>query len=133
MTFARARVRLQRIGAFLSGMILPNIAAFLAWGLITALFTPAGWLPNPRLAALVSPMLLIVEPPNHPAASGPITIAPMNIGTSLDAIAPTVASAPTTPPRRPYTRRPPLNPIRIGNNGRAIRPPMGKVRSASCS
>ena len=60
--FAAARVRVQRFGAFLSGMILPNIAAFLAWGLITALFTPGGWLPNPRLAALVSPMLMTLLP-----------------------------------------------------------------------
>ena len=59
---AGVRVRLQRVGAFLSGMILPNIAAFLAWGLITALFTPGGWLPNARLATLVSPMLVTLLP-----------------------------------------------------------------------
>lgn len=62
MTLAAARVRLQRVGAFLSGMILPNIAAFLAWGLITALVTPEGWLPNPRLPKLVSPMLMTLLP-----------------------------------------------------------------------
>ena len=38
---------------------MPNIAAFLAWGLITALFAPGGWLPNARLAALIEPMLSI--------------------------------------------------------------------------
>jgi PTS system mannitol-specific IIC component len=33
----------QRFGTFLSGMIMPNIAAFIAWGIITALFIPQGW------------------------------------------------------------------------------------------
>ncbi|MFS0704474.1 PTS mannitol transporter subunit IICB [Cellulomonas sp. 179-A 9B4 NHS] len=41
-----AQVRLQRFGAFLTGMIMPNLPAFLAWGLITALFIDVGWLPN---------------------------------------------------------------------------------------
>lgn len=39
-----ARVAVQRFGTFLSGMVMPNIAAFIAWGLITALFIPTGWL-----------------------------------------------------------------------------------------
>ncbi|MGV9195242.1 PTS mannitol transporter subunit IICB [Microbacterium sp. MC2] len=38
-----ARVAVQRFGTFLSGMIMPNIAAFIAWGLITALFIENGW------------------------------------------------------------------------------------------
>jgi PTS system mannitol-specific IIC component len=37
------RVGVQRFGTFLSGMIMPNIAAFIAWGIITALFIPQGW------------------------------------------------------------------------------------------
>ncbi|MFH5823672.1 PTS transporter subunit EIIC [Georgenia sp. AZ-5] len=37
------RARIQRGGAFLAGMIMPNIGAFIAWGLITALFIPDGW------------------------------------------------------------------------------------------
>jgi mannitol PTS system EIICBA or EIICB component len=57
-----ARACIQRTGAFLSGMIVPNIAAFLAWGLITAIAAPGGWLPNARLAALISPMLLTLLP-----------------------------------------------------------------------
>ena len=32
------RVRVQKFGTFLSGMIMPNIAAFIAWGFITAFF-----------------------------------------------------------------------------------------------
>lgn len=39
-----ARVAVQRVGTFLSGMVMPNIAAFIAWGFITALFIPDGWL-----------------------------------------------------------------------------------------
>lgn len=58
----RLRVGVQRAGAFLSGMIVPNIAAFLAWGFITALFAPGGWWPNPALASLISPMLLTLLP-----------------------------------------------------------------------
>src|SRR3970040_266353 len=53
---------IQRIVGFLAGMIMPNIAAFLAWGLITALFIPAGWWPNEQLAALVGPMILTLLP-----------------------------------------------------------------------
>ena len=49
--------RVQKFGRFLSGMVMPNIGAFIAWGLITALFIPAGWLPNEKLATLVDPML----------------------------------------------------------------------------
>ncbi|WP_294179839.1 PTS mannitol transporter subunit IICB [uncultured Schumannella sp.] len=41
-----ARVRVQRFGTFLSGMIMPNIAAFISWGLITAFFIPTGWVGN---------------------------------------------------------------------------------------
>ncbi|HKT58203.1 MAG TPA: PTS mannitol transporter subunit IICB [Microbacterium sp.] len=40
----KAQVHIQRFGTFLSGMIMPNIAAFIAWGLITSLFIAVGWL-----------------------------------------------------------------------------------------
>jgi PTS system mannitol-specific IIC component len=52
----------QRFGAFLSGMVLPNIGAFIAWGLITALFIPTGWFPNEALAKLVNPMVTYMIP-----------------------------------------------------------------------
>ena len=42
------RAKVQRFGGFLAGMVMPNIGAFIAWGLITALFIPTGWLPNER-------------------------------------------------------------------------------------
>lgn len=48
--------KIQVVGRFLSGMVLPNIGAFIAWGIITMLFIPTGWLPNESLSALVGPM-----------------------------------------------------------------------------
>jgi mannitol-specific phosphotransferase system IIC component len=56
------KANIQRLGAFLAGMIMPNIAAFIAWGLITALFIPTGWLPNAKLAVLVDPIIKILLP-----------------------------------------------------------------------
>ncbi|MFV0460313.1 MAG: PTS mannitol transporter subunit IICBA [Actinomycetales bacterium] len=44
-----ARVHVQKFGTFLSNMVMPNIGAFIAWGLITALFIDVGWLPIARL------------------------------------------------------------------------------------
>ena len=57
-----ARVRVQKFGTFLSGMIMPNIAAFIAWGFITAFFIPTGWTPNETLASLVGPMIIYLLP-----------------------------------------------------------------------
>lgn len=56
------RERLQQFGGFLAGMIIPNIGAFIAWGLITALFIPTGWVPNEKFGALVGPMILYLLP-----------------------------------------------------------------------
>lgn len=56
------RVKVQRFGSYLSGMIMPNIGAFIAWGLITALFIPSGYLPNEQLATLVGPMINYLLP-----------------------------------------------------------------------
>jgi mannitol PTS system EIICBA or EIICB component len=56
------RARVQRFGGNLAGMIMPNIGAFIAWGLITALFIPKGWLPNESLGALVGPMITYLLP-----------------------------------------------------------------------
>ncbi|EIR00796.1 PTS system mannitol-specific EIICBA component [Yersinia pestis PY-47] len=43
-------------------MVMPNIGAFIAWGIITALFIPTGWLPNETLAKLVGPMITYLLP-----------------------------------------------------------------------
>ncbi len=56
------KVKIQDFGRFLSGMVMPNIGAFIAWGLITALFIPTGWLPNEKLAQLVDPMITFLLP-----------------------------------------------------------------------
>jgi PTS system mannitol-specific IIC component len=56
------QARLQRFGGFLAGMVMPNIGAFIAWGLITALFIPTGWTPNETLAKLVGPLITYLLP-----------------------------------------------------------------------
>jgi PTS system mannitol-specific IIC component len=43
-------------------MVVPNIGAFIAWGLITALFIPVGWIPNEAFAKLVGPMINYLLP-----------------------------------------------------------------------
>ncbi len=54
--------KIQAFGRFFSGMVLPNIGAFIAWGIITMLFIPVGWFPNESLAALVGPMVNMLLP-----------------------------------------------------------------------
>ncbi len=49
--------KIGRFGKFLSGMVMPNIGAFIAWGFLGALFISTGWLPNEQLATMVGPML----------------------------------------------------------------------------
>ena len=43
-------------------MVMPNIGAFIAWGLITAMFIPGGWWPNEHIAKMVAPMLKYLLP-----------------------------------------------------------------------
>lgn len=57
-----ARTNIQRLGSFLSGMVMPNLPAFIAWGIITALFIPTGWLPSEKFAALIDPMISYLLP-----------------------------------------------------------------------
>lgn len=56
------RQQIQRFGSFLAAMVVPNIGAFIAWGLITALFIPTGWIPNQQYAKLVGPMISYLLP-----------------------------------------------------------------------
>ncbi len=56
------RVKIQRFGSHLSGMVMPNIGAFIAWGIITALFIPSGYFPNENFAQLVDPMIKYLLP-----------------------------------------------------------------------
>ncbi|MGF2614205.1 PTS mannitol transporter subunit IICBA [Rossellomorea vietnamensis] len=62
MAQSNIKVRVQKFGNFLSSMVLPNIGAFIAWGLITALFIPTGFIPNESLANLVGPMVTYLLP-----------------------------------------------------------------------
>ena len=56
------RVALQKVGTSLSNMVMPNIPALIAWGLLTALFIPKGWTPNAPLASAVDPMIHYLLP-----------------------------------------------------------------------
>jgi len=62
VTGTSARARVQRFGSFLSGMVMPNIGAFVAFGLITALFIDVGWTPNAELARMVGPLITVLIP-----------------------------------------------------------------------
>jgi len=73
-TGSGARIAVQKFGTFLSGMIMPNIAAFIAWGFITALFIEKGPFPIGGIggfgvddagqpnAGLVGPMIRFMLP-----------------------------------------------------------------------
>jgi len=62
VTKSGVRENVQKGGRFLSGMIMPNIAAFIAWGFFTSLFLENGWLPNETLATVIGPMLNYLLP-----------------------------------------------------------------------
>lgn len=57
-----AKIKVQNFGRFLSNMVMPNIGAFIAWGFITALFIPTGWIPNETLSTMVGPMIKYLLP-----------------------------------------------------------------------
>ncbi|MFM7014443.1 MAG: PTS transporter subunit EIIC [Actinomycetota bacterium] len=56
------RASIQKLGGNLAGIVIPNIGAFIAWGLLTALFIPTGWLPNEQLSSMVGPMIINLLP-----------------------------------------------------------------------
>src|SRR5690242_8144596 len=56
------RVHIQKFGTFLSNMIMPNISAIIAWGLLTAFFIPVGWTPNEKIATVVDPGIYYILP-----------------------------------------------------------------------
>ncbi|WP_422116697.1 PTS sugar transporter subunit IIA [Brachybacterium sp. UNK5269] len=53
---------LQKVGTSLSNMVMPNIPALIAWGILTAFFIPDGWTPNEPLASAVGPMIHYLLP-----------------------------------------------------------------------
>ena len=54
--------KVQKFGKFLSGMVMPNIGALIAFGFLAALFIDTGWIPNEKLNSMVSPMLTHLIP-----------------------------------------------------------------------
>lgn len=54
--------KVQSFGNFISSMIIPNIGAFIAWGFITAIFTPTGCFPNEKITLLVEPLTQYLLP-----------------------------------------------------------------------
>ncbi len=54
--------KVQKFGKFLSGMVMPNIGALIAFGFLAALFIDTGWMPNEKLNSMVSPMLTYLIP-----------------------------------------------------------------------
>ena len=57
-----AKATIQRFGGYLAGMVMPNLAAIIAWGLITAFFIPTGWTPNAKIATIVGPTINYLLP-----------------------------------------------------------------------
>ncbi len=107
MLSANAKVKIQSFGRFLSNMVMPNIGAFIAWGFITALFIPTGWLPNEILAKLVGPMITYLLPlligytggklvgGDRGAVVGAITTAGVIIGTDIPMFLGAMIAGPT--------------------------------------
>lgn len=56
------RSKVQAFGGFLTAMVIPNMGAFIAWGFLTALFIPTGWIPNEYFGKLVGPMITYMLP-----------------------------------------------------------------------
>lgn len=80
------REKIQAFGRALSAMVMPNIGAFIAWGLITAIFIPGGWWPNENIATMVSPMLKYLLPLLIAYTAG------KNVGGTRGAVAAAVAT-----------------------------------------
>lgn len=59
---ASLKAKVQKLGSTLSSMVMPNIGALIAWGVLTALFIPDGYLPNESFASMVGPMLTYLIP-----------------------------------------------------------------------
>lgn len=54
--------KIRKFGGHMSGMVMPNLGAFVGWGLLAALFIPTGWIPNEKLNEMVSPILNYLLP-----------------------------------------------------------------------
>ncbi len=56
------KAKVQKMGGFLSGMVMPNIGALIAWGIFTSLFLKTGYFPNAKLAEVIEPTLKFLIP-----------------------------------------------------------------------
>ena len=59
------KVRVQKIGTFLSQMVMPNIPILIAWGFMTSIFlTPNGWIVDiwPKAASWTSHIAIMIGP-----------------------------------------------------------------------
>ena len=54
--------KVQQFGKFLSGMVMPNIGALIAFGFLAAFFIDTGWFPNEGFNSIVGPMLSYLIP-----------------------------------------------------------------------
>ena len=61
-TKAGALDRIRKFGGHMSGMVMPNLGAFVGWGLLAALFIRTGWIPNEKLNQMVGPILNYLLP-----------------------------------------------------------------------
>lgn len=87
---------LSRFGKFLSGMVMPNIGAFIAWGFLTALFIPTGWIPNEGFASVAGPMLTYLIPVLIAAQGGYLVGADRGRIVGAIAVVGCIAGAPDT-------------------------------------
>lgn len=62
MDAKKLQAQIQKFGATLSAMVMPNIGVFIGWGILTALFIDTGWCPNKYFNELVSPVLTYLLP-----------------------------------------------------------------------
>src|SRR5690625_1742560 len=53
---------IRKFGGHMSGMVMPNLGAFVGWGLMAAMFIPNGWFPNENLAQMIEPILNYLLP-----------------------------------------------------------------------
>ncbi len=56
------QARVQKFGATLSAMVMPNVGVFIGWGILAALFIDTGWMPNAFWNVLVGPILTYLLP-----------------------------------------------------------------------
>ena len=62
MNSNKIQAKVQKFGATLSAMVMPNVGVFIGWGVLAALFIDTGWMPNAFWNVLVGPTLKYLLP-----------------------------------------------------------------------